>query len=118
MKKNDFKLMVIIIGVAVLLLLWRNLKEDGKGHAIQVEVNGVLRGTYALLQDREIDINGTNHLVIKNGKADVIDARCPDKICVQQKPISKKGESIVCLPNKVIITVVEGEENELDAVVK
>lgn len=118
MKKNDFKLMVTIIGVAVLLLLWRNLKEDGKENVIQIEVNGVWRGTYALSKDREVDINGTNHLVIKNGKADVIDAKCPDKICVKQKPISKNGESIVCLPNKVIITVVEGEENELDAVVK
>lgn len=118
MKKNDCKLMAIIIGVAVLLLLWKSLKEDGKENVIQVKVNGVLRGEYDLSEDRELDINGTNHLVIKNGKADVTDAKCPDKICVKQKPISKNGESIVCLPNKIIITVVEGKEDELDAVVK
>ncbi|WP_461812051.1 NusG domain II-containing protein [Faecalimonas sp.] len=118
MKKNDYKLLGTILGIAVLLLLGRSLKEDGKANIIQVEVNGVLRGEYVLSEDREIDINGTNRLVIKNGKADVIDAKCPDKICVKQKPISKSGESIVCLPNKVIITVVEGKENELDAVVK
>lgn len=54
--------------------------------------------------------------MIKDGKADITEADCPDKVCVKQKPISKAGESLVCLPNKIIITVVEGEENELDGV--
>ena len=43
-------------------------------------------------------------------------ADCPDQICVRQKAISKEGESIICLPNKVVVSIVGGEEKELDAV--
>lgn len=46
-----------------------------------------------------------NTVVIKNGKAFVKSADCPDQICVKHKKISKSGESIVCLPNRVIIEV-------------
>ena len=33
-------------------------------------------------------------------------ASCPDGICVSHRPIFRDGESIVCLPNRVVITVV------------
>ena len=46
-----------------------------------------------------------NTVVIKNGKVFVKSADCPDLICVKHKEISKSGESIVCLPNRVIIEV-------------
>ena len=48
----------------------------------------------------------TNLLVIKDGKADVTEADCPDKLCVHQKAISKTNETIVCLPNKVVVQVI------------
>ena len=44
------------------------------------------------------------------------EADCPDLLCVHQKAISKEGESIICLPNKVVVTIRGGEETELDAV--
>lgn len=47
----------------------------------------------------------TNTLVIKGGVADMTSADCPDHLCVKQKAISKEGESIICLPNKVVVTV-------------
>ena len=117
MKKNDYKLMVIVIAAAVFLFVAASLKEKGRENVIEVKIDGVIRGRYALSENREINLNGTNHLVIKEGKADITDAKCPDKVCVKQKAISKVGESLVCLPNKVIVTVAEGEENELDGVV-
>ena len=40
----------------------------------------------------------------------MIEADCPDLICVHHKPISRQGESIVCLPHKVIVEVT-GEES-------
>ena len=59
--------------------------------------------------DRVEDIHtgkdGLNRLVIKDGKAWVETASCPDGICAAHKPIHREGESIVCLPNKVVITV-------------
>lgn len=51
----------------------------------------------------------TNDLEIREGKADVVSASCPDKICVRQNPISEIGETIVCLPNQVIVTIEAAE---------
>ena len=116
MKKNDILLAVIVLIIAVLgLLFYKNLGKQSGG-TITVTVDGDVYGTYSLDQDQEILIGKTNRLVIKDGKADMIEADCPDQICVDHKSISKNKESIACLPNKVIVEVVGGAEASLDAV--
>ena len=75
--------------------------------------------TYELEEKRcgsYIDNCGTNILTIKNGKAKMTDADCPDQLCVHQKAASKNHESIICLPNKVVVEVDGSEESEFDAV--
>ncbi len=52
---------------------------------------------------------------IKDEKARVIKSTCPDKLCIKQGWIDKPGESIVCLPNRISITIV-GEKNGIDSV--
>ncbi|OYP37556.1 hypothetical protein CG709_05765 [Lachnotalea glycerini] len=54
--------------------------------------------------------------MIKDQKAKMEEANCPDKLCVHQKSIDKTGETIVCLPHKVVITVIDAKENELDVI--
>ena len=54
----------------------------------------------------------------KDGTADITEADCPDKLCVHQRAISKTKETIVCLPNKVVVEVTGSEESELDSVAK
>ena len=49
--------------------------------------------------------------MIRDGYASVEYADCPDGICAAHKPISRSGESIVCLPHKVVITVRSAENN-------
>ena len=46
-----------------------------------------------------------NLLIVSGGVADVVEADCRDEICVGMKPISNVGESIVCMPNGVIVSV-------------
>ena len=46
----------------------------------------------------------------------MIDADCPDQLCVKQKKISLKNETIVCLPNKVVIEIEGADSSQLDAV--
>ena len=43
-------------------------------------------------------------------------ADCPDKLCVKQGKITKSGQSIICLPNRVSVYLT-GEKAEVDAVV-
>ena len=88
---------------------------------MEVTVDGAIYGTYPLDVDKEIPIQKdgktTNLLVIKDGKADVTEADCPDKLCVHQRAISKYHESIICLPNKVVVEVTDGDNGDYDAIV-
>lgn len=58
---------------------------------------------------------GFNHVIVENGTIQVVKSDCPDRICVNHAPISKKGEVIICLPHKLEITIIESEES-IDAV--
>ena len=46
-------------------------------------------------------------LIISGGKADMESADCPNQICVHHSAISHTGETIVCLPNRVVIEVIK-----------
>lgn len=108
--RNDLILIGTLIAVLVLvgLAVWL---LRGEGDTVVVEVDGKVFGTYALSVDRTVEIRTgdgdeeLNLLVIKDGKAYVETATCPDGICAAHRPISRQGESIVCLPHKVVITV-------------
>ena len=116
MRKNDILLAGVVLIIAVLGLFFYGNLGKRSAATITVTVNGALYGTYSLEHDQKISIGKTNRLVIKDGKADMIKADCPDQICVNHKAISKNKESIVCLPNKIIVEVVGGEEAGLDAI--
>lgn len=118
MKKNDFILIGIILLLAFSFLGYQFLKGKDDSAEVLVTVDGKAYGTYDLASDQTVDINGTNTLVIQDGQADMKDADCPDKLCVHQKAISRDGESIICLPNKIVVTIEGGKESELDAVAK
>ena len=82
-----------------------------------VYVDGKEVGRYPLTGEDEILIDGlkgTNTLIISEGKAWIEEAQCPDKICMHAGKISKNGETIVCLPNKVVVEIVNGADNEID----
>lgn len=118
MKKKDY---IVIIGVLlVAVMIWIGFGQLWKsdGSIVEVTVDGEVLGTYRLDQDQTVQIQETNVLVIQNGKADMTDANCPDRLCVHQKAISKSGETIVCLPNKVIVTIIGTEESAEDVVVQ
>lgn len=116
-KKKDWLLIIVIVCVAGGAFLMHELIGGRGANAVTVKVNGEFSGTYSLAEDREISINnGTNILQIKNGKADMIEASCPDKLCVNQKAVSMNRESIICLPNKVVVEVSSSEASEFDAV--
>ena len=111
MKKRDIILIASILAVAIALFLIVELtKEEGAG--VTVKVDGIKVAEYSLSADGTDPLNGgTNILVIENGKAYLSDANCPDKLCVHQGKISRTGETITCLPNKLTVTVFGAEES-------
>lgn len=121
--KNDliFIGVLLMIGIAVLFAFSFN-KTKGSGWAV-VTCDGEEYGRFRLDQEQTIEITNedglvTNVLVIKDGKADITDAACPDKLCVHQKAIDRAGENLVCLPNRVVVTVERESDTELDGFVQ
>ena len=124
--RNDIILISVIVIISVaLLLVWKLVYLKGQDTdsdaCVEVTINGRAYGTYPLSKDDTIEIkNGdgdvTNTLVIKGGVADMTSADCPDHLCVKQKAISKEGESIICLPNKVVVTVKSDMKSDIDSI--
>lgn len=106
---NDTLLILAIALIAVLtcVIVYCSLGEGGRA---VVELDGKELGSYPLSEDTEVRIGselGENILVIKDGKAYVSSADCPDGICVSHYPISREGETIVCLPHRLVIRIAE-----------
>lgn len=120
MKKADFIIIAVVLAVAGVLTFFLYFVNSDSGAYVQVEVDGAIVDTVALDTDftKKYDFDGnSNTLVIKDGKASVTEANCPDGICVNHKPINRSGESIICLPHKLVVTVVDdAPEDEIDAV--
>ncbi|MBQ7657700.1 MAG: NusG domain II-containing protein [Butyrivibrio sp.] len=121
MKKNDIVLIAVLLVAAVLVAagmrIWQmnNTKDTAN---VVVTIDGEVYGTYPLSEDRteriELPDGSYNILIIADGYADVAEASCPDQICVKHNHIRYSGEAIVCLPNKVVVTVEGGEDNDID----
>lgn len=58
-----------------------------------------------------------NVVLCKDGEISVVEADCPDGICVDHVPVSGTGENIICLPHKLVIEVIGNEGSELDGVI-
>lgn len=111
-KRCDIILIAVCLFAALASLLTLRFCS-AQGAVAVVKADGERIGEYPLSKDITVPIvseNGTNTLVIKDGKAYVTDASCPDGLCEKMHSVSRNGESIVCLPNKVVITVEGGEE--------
>lgn len=119
--KNDLILIAAVLVIAFLLWVGMRISQGrtAENGVAVVTVDGEVYGRYALKQDVtekiELADGSYNVLVIENGEADVTEASCPDKVCEEHRKVSKKNESIVCLPNKVIVTIENGMESDIDS---
>lgn len=120
MKKKDIILIAAVLVIALISLGAIKLtQKDGK--EVVVTVNGEEVYKTSIHKDQTYKIptkNGTNIMQIKDGKVTMKKADCRDQICADHKAIEKSGETIVCLPHKVVIEIKSenGKEQELDGV--
>ncbi len=119
MKKADLILAAGAIVIAVGIWFFYSAgAENGTG--AEVTVDGVREAFLPLAKDDSIRIEteaGYNIVTVRDGEVFVIEADCRDQICVEHKKIKKTGETIVCLPHKLVVTVTGAESADFDAVV-
>jgi hypothetical protein len=85
----------------------------GRGSTVFVEMKGMMMYKGDLAENRKVTVRGAHgdvRIQIKDGKVGVLFAECPNKICVRTGWRSRSGESIICVPNAVLIRI-EGESN-------
>lgn len=119
-RKNDIIFISAVLLVAFVgFLVFNAFQTEGK--YAQVIVDGEVVAQYPLDKDITEEItphnNQSNVLFITNGKAFIAGADCPDKICVKHRGISKVGETITCLPHKLVIKISADKSEELDIVI-
>jgi hypothetical protein len=118
-KKNDFILIGIVLLLGLAAMIYWNITKD-EGSTVRITVNGKEYDTLSLSENKSYTIKGENgewnSFEIKDGYVDMLDASCPDKLCVKHNKIHYNHETIVCLPNKVVIEVIDGKENDVDII--
>lgn len=121
---------VIIIGLFVFasfipaLIFTINTREASGGYYVEIKVQGenykkVQLTGHTGREEIRIETNlGINVIEIVDEKVGMYEADCPDKVCYSPEYITRPGETIVCLPNRIVIEV-KGEkpqENEEDII--
>lgn len=113
LKKHWWEPLLLVFAAAI-CFLWMNgtFRESGDLARLTLEGKVVMEvsldrdGSYALKEDPSI------RFVVKDGAAAFTDADCPDKICENEGFLSKDGQTAVCLPRKVSLTIVKAGESD------
>ncbi len=106
-KKADIVLFFIILILGTAVTVW-TLAGSRAGQVAVVTVGGKVYGTYDLSDDREIDVvqgGHHNHITIKGGAVSMTFSDCKNQVCVHTGRISETKETIVCLPNRVMVEI-------------
>ena len=108
-KRYIFDLILIVVILGVFLSVYFLIQRNREGGAVaEVYIGDRLDISYPLDRDGEYVLNGgSNILKIEDGEAYMIYADCPDGWCKNQGKISRSGERITCLPNKVMVMIKE-----------
>lgn len=117
-KKADIILIAFLLLTGI-FLWWLFSFSSSNGDSVSIFVAGKVTATYPLYEDRKIPLSEgefVNNVVIHDGKVSMESANCPGQECVRQGAISKNGESIICLPHRVVITIT-AKNSSYDAIV-
>ena len=107
---------LLVLALSVFLVVELTRRE---GAYVVVSIDGGVVCRYSLSEDGEFLLNGgTNTLVISGGKAYISQADCPDGLCVSQGKISRTGQTVVCLPNRVMLRIVGAEDADVELEVR
>ncbi len=106
----DLILIAAVLAVAILFGVAMLFLRSAGAMEVTVEIDGQTVAILRLDTDTELPLSTGHTVIVKNGAVYVAQAPCRDLICEKTPPADRAGDTIVCLPCKVIITVREAEE--------
>ena len=124
MKKNILKKDIFIIlalsGTAFLFFAFNKIMAES-GDTVFVYVDETVYAEYDLSKDNQYEINteyGKNVITIKDRHVSVSSASCKNQVCVNHNPISKSNESIICIPNHLMVRIKSEKNGDIDDIAK
>ncbi len=106
--KSDLLLFIAVVLIAGLIFALTTAMKSA-GSTVLITLNGPTYAEVPLSENAEIDVDGLLTVVIDGGEVYVCESTCPDGLCEGMGKISKSGESIVCLPNGVVVKITSDE---------
>ena len=101
----------ILLAAGLAFLFFRPQPSESLSRA-EISVDGKAVMELDLSEDQVLTVDGAgggyNRIQVRDGAVSVLEASCPDKVCVHTGTVRYPGETIVCLPNRMIITVIQG----------
>lgn len=121
MNQNDIKLVlsVIIISLCIFVYIFITEENGAKDAVVYYDNEEVLKIDLTNKNERTYDVKGYNgnvKLYTKDGMIKVVEEKSPKHLCSKTGYISKSYESIVCLPNKVVVKIVA--DTDIDTIVR
>ena len=115
--KQDIAILLVLILFGVVASIWIYLPDRSYGTFLDIRQNGQVIKTLPLYTDHEETITsndgGSNTFSIKDGVVSMTRSDCGDHTCIRTGKIKKTGESIVCLPHRLVLQITT-DKNEND----
>ena len=126
MRKNDLLLVAFLLFLAAAIYIFLQPKDGAADYSYEIRLDAAVLHTVKV---SELRTNTKFHITTEHGKvivdldpsggASIISSPCPDKLCIHQGHINKIGQTVLCLPEKVLVTVTgTRKEGEPDAVLR
>lgn len=119
--KFDVILIGLVLFLSVVSILWftrTRIRQSSEPKVALIYQKDKLLEEVKLDNDNAISIlNGRMQIEIKGRRIRVVNSDCPQHICVNMGWIKYSGQTIVCVPNKVVIEIKSAGSPLLDAVV-
>ena len=117
-RKADILLFLFFI-ISALVLFARDFVTASEGASVEIRVDGEYYGTYPLSADDTILIERdghTNRIRIESGEVFMAESSCKNQICVNEGHIHTVGQTIICLPNRVVAEIKSQDAGTTDGV--
>ncbi|CDZ74430.1 putative membrane protein [Peptoniphilus sp. ING2-D1G] len=123
MKKGDYLVIILVIFSSFFIFAKIKNENNTKGDTVAVYVDSQRVAQYNLKVDdgKIIDINskyGKNKIKIEEGKVKMVDSTCKDKVCMHMKAIDANNETIICLPNRLVVKIESESSQDVDVILQ
>lgn len=112
-RTGDFAIAAIVLIVAVAIWVHPLLGNEREAQRVQIEHDGGIVRNILLGGETVLEVGGCE-VRVENGEVFVAKSDCPDRVCVNTGRISRAGEAIICVPNRVSIKIIG--EGKVDAI--